>query len=106
MSHPAPDEIKGLPENARRPLRDGEVYIPLVPGEGIAEVTPRSVLLGALFCAVFSMAAAYLALKVGLLVENLVENLAHLHQLVANLIQTVRLGFLVKKKRFQKQKSL
>jgi len=65
MSHAAPDEIKGLPENARRVLNEGEAYIPLVPGEGILEVTPRSVVLGGVFCAVFAMAAAYLALKVG-----------------------------------------
>jgi putative OPT family oligopeptide transporter len=58
--------IKGLPENARRPLHPGEDYVPLVPQEaGVLEVTPRSVLFGMLFCAVFSMAAAYLALKVG-----------------------------------------
>jgi len=61
-----PQEIKGLPANARRPLEPGETYIPLVPEEtGVAEVTPRSVGLGLLFCAIFSMAAAYLALKVG-----------------------------------------
>ena len=58
--------IKGLPENARRPLAPGEVYVPIVAQEtGILEVTPRSVLYGVLFCAIFSMAAAYLALKVG-----------------------------------------
>ena len=58
--------IKGLPENARRPLATGETYVPIVSQEaGILEVTPRSVLFGILFCAVFSMAAAYLALKVG-----------------------------------------
>jgi putative OPT family oligopeptide transporter len=59
-------EIKGLPDNARRPLEPGEVYVPLVTAEtGVAEVTVRSVSLGLLFCAIFSMAAAYLALKVG-----------------------------------------
>jgi putative OPT family oligopeptide transporter len=58
--------IKGLPENARRPLAPGETYVPIVSQEaGVLEVTPRSVLFGILFCAVFSMAAAYLALKVG-----------------------------------------
>lgn len=65
MSHPAPDAIKGLPENARRELKPGEPYVPLVPGLGVAEVTPRSVALGLVFCAIFSMAAAYLALKLG-----------------------------------------
>lgn len=58
--------ITGLPENARRVLKPGERYIPVVPDEsGEAEVTRRSVTLGLVFCAVFSMAAAYLALKVG-----------------------------------------
>ena len=58
--------IKGLPENARRVLGPGETYVPIVSQErGVLEVTPRSVLFGILFCAIFSMAAAYLALKVG-----------------------------------------
>ncbi len=57
--------IKGLPENARRPLREGEAYVPLVPQDGMPEVTSRSVILGLIFCAIFSMAAAYLALKLG-----------------------------------------
>lgn len=67
MSHGDPTkEIKGLPENARRPLAEGEKYVPVVPDEtGVPEVTTRSVVMGLLFCAVFSMAAAYLALKVG-----------------------------------------
>lgn len=57
--------IKGLPENYRRVLEPGEEYIPLVPQDGVLEVTTRSVLYGMLFCAIFSMAAAYLALRVG-----------------------------------------
>ncbi len=66
MSHdPESQAIKGLPDNARRPLNEGESYVPLVPQEGVPEVTPRSVILGLVFCAVFSMAAAYLALKLG-----------------------------------------
>lgn len=66
MSTEAPAELHGLPENARRPLNEGERYTPLVTAEtGVPEVTPRSVTLGLVFCAIFSMAAAYLALKVG-----------------------------------------
>ena len=58
--------VKGLPENARRPLEAGEKYVPVVSDEkGVREVTVRSVVMGLIFCAVFSMAAAYLALKVG-----------------------------------------
>jgi len=38
----------------------------MIPAESsMAEVTPRSVTLGLIFCAIFSMAAAYLALKIG-----------------------------------------
>ena len=66
MSHESePQEIKGLPLNARRPLEPGEAYIPLVPQDGVPEVTPRAIAMGLIFCAIFSMAAAYLALKLG-----------------------------------------
>jgi putative OPT family oligopeptide transporter len=65
MSHCAPDEIKGLPENARRPLAPGEKYTPIVPHDGVLETTGRAIVLGLVFCAIFSMAAAYLALKLG-----------------------------------------
>ncbi|MCL1908466.1 MAG: oligopeptide transporter, OPT family [Holophagaceae bacterium] len=65
MSHPPSDNIKGLPENARRPLGPGEKFVPLVPHDGVLETTPRAIFLGLVFCAIFSMAAAYLALKLG-----------------------------------------
>jgi putative OPT family oligopeptide transporter len=66
VEHPDSTTIAGLPDNARRPLGPGESYIPVVPNEtGVYEVTARSVTLGLVFCAIFSMAAAYLALKVG-----------------------------------------
>jgi putative OPT family oligopeptide transporter len=66
VSHEPTGAIEGLPENARRPLEPGEVYIPVVPDEsGVYEVTARSVTMGLVFCAIFSMAAAYLALRVG-----------------------------------------
>ncbi len=65
MSHEEKETIQGLPDNARRPLEPGEGYRPVVPSESVVEVTARSVVLGLVFCAIFSMAAAYLALKVG-----------------------------------------
>jgi putative OPT family oligopeptide transporter len=66
MEHSQPNKIAGLPDNARRPLTAGENYVPVVPDEtGVAEVTTRSVVMGLMFCALFSMAAAYLALRVG-----------------------------------------
>ena len=66
MTHGSePQAIKGLPENARRPLEPGEHYVPLVPQDGVPETTPRAIIMGLVFCAIFSMAAAYLALKLG-----------------------------------------
>ena len=66
MEHSQPTTIEGLPDNARRPLEPGETYAPVVPDEtGVYEVTTRSVTMGLFFCALFSMAAAYLALRVG-----------------------------------------
>jgi len=66
MSEIRKGEIKGLPDNARRPLAEGEKFVPVIPDEkGVLEVTGRSVSMGLIFCAIFSMAAAYLALKVG-----------------------------------------
>src|SRR5512140_1580059 len=66
MGHDPVDRITGLPDNARRPLGPGEKYVPVVSAEtGVPEVTTRSVTMGLIFCAIFSMAAAYLALKVG-----------------------------------------
>lgn len=66
MSHGSESqEIKGLPANARRALEPGEEYVPLVPQDGLPETTPRAITMGLVFCAIFSMAAAYLALKVG-----------------------------------------
>ncbi len=66
MEHNQTSNIAGLPENARRPLEPNEAYVPIIPDEaGIYEVTTRSVTMGLIFCAIFSMAAAYLALRVG-----------------------------------------
>jgi putative OPT family oligopeptide transporter len=66
VDHDTSASIEGLPENARRPLEPGETYVPVIPDEtGVHEVTTRSVVLGLVFCAIFSMAAAYLALRVG-----------------------------------------
>ena len=65
MEHETKKTVVGLPENARRPLEAGERYVPVVPGDGVPEVTRRSVGLGLFLCAVFAMAAAYVALKLG-----------------------------------------
>lgn len=65
MDHGPKQGIAGLPDNARRPLEPGERYVPVVPGDDVPEVTGRSVGLGLIFCAIFAMAAAYVALKLG-----------------------------------------
>ncbi|MEI7501733.1 MAG: oligopeptide transporter, OPT family [Paludibacter sp.] len=64
------EKITGLPENASRPLRDGEVYKPLLSADkNYPEVNFRSVILGLLMAVLFSAAAAYLGLKVGQVFE-------------------------------------
>ena len=64
------EKITGLPENASRPLRDGEEYKPLLSADkNFPEVNFRSVVLGLLMAVLFSAAAAYLGLKVGQVFE-------------------------------------
>ena len=65
----AQENIK-LPENASRPLKPGEKYEPILPGnKSFPEVTPYSVILGVVMAVIFSAAAAYLGLKVGQVFE-------------------------------------
>ncbi len=65
----AQENIK-LPENASRPLKPGEKYEPILPGnKAFPEVTPYSVTLGIVMAVIFSAAAAYLGLKVGQVFE-------------------------------------
>ena len=67
MATTAPElEAKSLPANAYQPLKEGELYVPLVPaGMSLPEVTWRAALWGTLLCIIFSVASAYSALKVG-----------------------------------------
>ncbi len=60
----------GLPENAYRPLKEGEKYEPFVPAsfKG-AEITMRSVTWGLVLAAIFTASAAYLGLKIGQVFE-------------------------------------
>lgn len=59
-----------LPENAYRPLKEGEEYKPLMPATTQpAEATPYSVTLGVIMAVIFSAAAAFLGLKVGQVFE-------------------------------------
>ncbi|NDP22634.1 MAG: oligopeptide transporter, OPT family [Paludibacter sp.] len=64
------EKITGLPENASRELREGEVYKPLLsPDKNYPEVNFRSVSWGLFMAVLFSAAAAYLGLKVGQVFE-------------------------------------
>ncbi|MGD9486791.1 MAG: OPT family oligopeptide transporter [Calditrichaceae bacterium] len=61
---------KGLPENAYRFLKDGEVYKPVVPeNTPLPEVTKYSLFWGMFYAVLFSAAAAYLGLKIGQVFE-------------------------------------
>jgi putative OPT family oligopeptide transporter len=60
-----------LSENAFRELKAGEVYMPVVPAsESIPEATVRSFVIGILLNILFSMSAAYIALKLGQGIET------------------------------------
>lgn len=60
-----------LPENAYRELKPGETYTPMVPPQvTVPEVTLRSIVFGIAMNILFSMAATYLALKVGQGIET------------------------------------
>ena len=64
------EEAKSLSENAYQPLKPGESYQPIVPAEAkVPELTPRSILWGVAFCAIFTVASAYSGLKVGQVME-------------------------------------
>ena len=64
------EKLTGLPENAFRALKPGEVYNPLMsPDKKYPEVNLWSVLWGIAMAILFSAAAAYLGLKVGQVFE-------------------------------------
>ena len=64
------EKVTGLPENAYRELKEGEVYKPLMPAnKPVKEVTIWSVGWGLIMTIIFSAAAAFLGLKVGQVFE-------------------------------------
>jgi len=67
------EELKqkaSLPDNAYRPLAEGEKYEPVQsPSSKPLEVTPYSVVMGIIMAVIFSAAAAYLGLRVGQVFE-------------------------------------
>ncbi len=63
-------ETKSLPENAYLPLKDGELYEPMVlASEYPPETTPRAIGWGLFLCIIFTVASAYSGLKVGQVME-------------------------------------
>lgn len=63
-------DTKSLPENAYLPLKEGEVYEPMVPAEQAPpEATWRAILWGLGLCIIFTIASAYSGLKVGQVME-------------------------------------
>lgn len=64
------EKVSGLPENAYREPKEGEVYKPILsPDKQYREVTPWSVFWGLVMAVLFSAAAAFLGLKVGQVFE-------------------------------------
>src|SRR5688572_18413124 len=63
-------ESKSLPENAYVPLKEGEVYQPMVPADQAPpETTGRAIAWGLFLCIIFTVASAYSGLKVGQVME-------------------------------------
>jgi putative OPT family oligopeptide transporter len=61
----------GLPENAYRELKEGEIYRPIIdPASTPQEVTPYSVFWGIVMVVIFSAAAAYSGLKIGQVMDT------------------------------------
>ena len=70
MSEQISTGVKGIPENAYRELKEGEVFVPLMsPTSIVPEVNLWSVSWGLLMAIIFSAAAAYLGLKIGQVFE-------------------------------------
>src|SRR5271166_4024465 len=89
-------DTKTLPENAYKPLHDGELYLPIVPASGeLPELTSRSIFWGVLFCVIFTVASAYSTLKVGqgmeaaIPISILAIGLARLYRRRSSLLENV-----------------
>jgi len=65
------DHIRRLPENAHRPLKEGETYVPYIPAhESPNEFTVKALFFGVLFGVLFGAANAYLGLRAGLTIST------------------------------------
>jgi putative OPT family oligopeptide transporter len=85
-----------LPENAYKPLHEGELYLPIVPPSAqVPELTARAILWGTLFCVMFTVASAYSTLKVGqgmeaaIPISILAIGLARLYQRRSSLLENM-----------------
>ncbi len=68
MEHSSGNKV--LPENAYRPLKAGETFVPIVPAQkSIIEISPRVFVYGIVFNIIFTFAAAYLGLLTGNVIE-------------------------------------
>ena len=68
---PSSTKSKLLPENAYRPLKEGEEYKPVVPADqSPPETTLRAIIMGCIGVVVFTFAAAYIGLKAGNVIET------------------------------------
>lgn len=92
----SPIDTKTLPENAYKPLHDGEFYLPIVPAPAeLPELTARSIFWGVLFCVIFTVASAYSTLKVGqgmeaaIPISILAIGLARLYRRRSSLLENV-----------------
>jgi putative OPT family oligopeptide transporter len=62
---------KLLPDNAYRPLKEGEVYKSVVPADqSPPETTLRAIIMGCIGVMIFTFAAAYIGLKAGNVIET------------------------------------
>ncbi|HVO62679.1 MAG TPA: oligopeptide transporter, OPT family [Terriglobales bacterium] len=89
-------DTKTLPENAYKPLHDGELYLPIVPASAqVPELTARSIFWGVVLCVLFTIASAYSTLKVGqgmeaaIPISILAIGLARLYQRRSSLLENV-----------------
>ena len=70
MSEQISGQVKGLPENAYKELKEGEGYSPIMsPQKVYPEISTYSVIWGLIMAVLFSAAAAYLGLKIGQVFE-------------------------------------
>jgi putative OPT family oligopeptide transporter len=70
MSEQSSGQVKGLPENAYKELKEGEEYSPIMsPQKTYPEISAYSVIWGLIMAVLFSAAAAYLGLKIGQVFE-------------------------------------